>query len=57
MDEQEKKILADLNARAEQTADTILSKAIALPHTWVILVGYGLVCAFIGGIIRAKFGC
>ena len=58
MDEQSKKILADMNAQAEQTIDTLLAKVMAHPASWAILLGYGLVCAFIGGILHGKFfGC
>jgi hypothetical protein len=58
MTDAEKKILADLNARAEQTIDALLVKVIAHPASWVILLGFGLICAFIGGILHGKFfGC
>ena len=57
MTDEEKKILADMNAKAEAGADYILSQAVKLPHTWVVLLILCLVCATLGGWIRSSVGC
>ena len=55
MDDKEKAALAAVNAEAEKVADRLFGFAMSKGWSFGLLLGYGLVCAFIGGAIRAHF--
>ena len=57
MDDKDKAALAAVNAEAEKVADRLFGYAMSKGWSFALLLGYGLVCAFIGGWIRVKFGC